>query len=161
MWVQRNTIEFVEPSALWAELIQRERQGSVLQARDLLDVLNAESAQRLGLRCLVILGPQVVRLNDASQSMPFYSSGLQKTVLQATILDWNAAGSGPRQVLSTAQGIEREGWVPGTPLMFTRLYKRVDTDGAALRGLVDALLAALPAEDINGVMRIAVLAEAD
>lgn len=157
---ERKSVEFVEPDALWRESFQRVRPGSVQQARDLLDALNGEGAQRLGLRCLIVLGPQVIHLHDASQDLPFYSSGPQQTFLQAAVLQWGAAENIPRQVQSSAQGIERR-VVPGTPLMFTRLYKKVDTDGAAFRGLVKALLAALPAEDIHGAMRIAILAEVD
>jgi hypothetical protein len=158
---ERKSVEFVEPDALWRESFQRVPPGSVQHARDLLDALNGEGAQRLGLRCLIVLGPQVIHLHDASQDLPFYSAGPQQTFLQAAVLQWGAAENIPRHVQSLAQGIEREGWFPGTPLMFTRLYKKVDTDGAAFRGLVKVLLAALPAEDIHGAMRIAILAEVD
>ena len=161
MLKERKSVEFVEPDVLWRESFRPER-PEVQQASDLLEALNSEGVQRLGLRCLIVLGPQVIQRHDASQDLlPFYSSGPRKTFLQAAVLQWGAAENIPRHVQSLAQGVEREGWFPGTPLMFTRLYKKVDTDGAAFRGLVKALLAALPAEDIQGAMRIAILAEVD
>lgn len=159
---KRKSVEFVESDELWRESFQRERPGSVQQASDLLDALNGDEAERLGLRCLIVLGPPVIQLHDTSQDLlPFYSSGPQRTLLQAVVLQWGPAENRSRHVQALAQGIEREGWFPGTPLMFTRLYKKVDTDGAAFRGLVKALLAELPAEDIHGAVRIALLAEID
>ena len=157
----RPAVEFVEPDALWREAFQGEQAGSQKAARDLLDALNGEEATRLELHCLIVLGPQVVEQFDPEKAwtFPFYSSGAQQTSVQAVILRWPAADDPPRRVESAAQGMQREGWFPGTPLMFTRLYKKVDTDEAAVRGLVKALLAALPAERADGPLRLSILAE--
>lgn len=160
---KRKAVEFVEPDALWRESFQRDRPGSVQSARDLLDGLSGGGAGRLGLQCLVVLGPQLFEQYDFDKQLtfPFYSSGPQKTSLQAVLVKWGAADNAPRHVQSSAQGIEREGWFPGTPLMFTRLYKKVDTDEAAFRGLVRALLEALPAERADDPLRLAILAEVE
>jgi len=158
---KRKTVEFVDADALWRESFQEDRPGSVQSAQDLLDGLNSGGAGRLGLQCLIVLGPQVFEQYDSDKQLtsPFYSAGPQKTSLQAVLVKWSAAGNAPWLVQSSAQGIEREGWFPGTPLMFTRLYKKVDTDGAAFRGLVGALLKALPDERADDPLRLAILAE--
>ncbi len=160
---KRKAVEFVEPDALWRESFQRDRPGSVQQARDLLEDLSGGGARHLGLQCLIVLGPQVFEQYDSDKQLgfPFYSSGPQKTSLQAVLVKWDAADSTPRHVQSMAQGIEREGWFPGTPLMFTRLYKKVGTDEAAFRGLVRALLESLPTERGDDPLRLAILAEVD
>lgn len=163
MQVNRPTLEFVDPDMLWRESFPNERPGSRQPARDLLVSLNADGSNQQGVRCLIVLGPRTFEQYDASKAIgaPFYSAGPQKTSLQAVILRWGAAESAPQQVNSVAEGIEREGWIPGSVLLFVRFYKKVDTDGAALRGLVQGLLGALPAESPDAPLRLAVLAEAD
>jgi hypothetical protein len=160
---KRKSVEFVEPDMVWRELFERNRPGSVQPARDLLDGLSDGGAGRLQLQCLIVLGPRVFEQYDSDKqlSFPFYSAGPQKTSLQAVLVKWGAADDTPRHLESLAQGIEREGWFPGTPLMFTRLYKKVDTDEAAFRGLVGALIEALPADRGDGPLRLAILAEAE
>jgi hypothetical protein len=158
---KREDVEFVEPDLLWAESFHGAQPGSLQKSLDLVDSLKSGPAAHLGLRCLIVLGPQASVKHDSSNDIPFYSSGLQRTYLQAVVLRWGTADPGPRLVQSAAQGIAREGWIPGTPLMFTRLYKEVDTDGGALRGLVSALLEEISAGTGDGPLRVAILAAVD
>jgi hypothetical protein len=157
---KRKDVEFVEPDVLWADSFLRSQPGSVQEYRELIDSLKSGEATHLGLCCLIVLGPQVLVEHDASNDIPFYSSGVQRTSLQAVVLQLRTADTKPRLVQSAAQGIEREGWIPGTPLMFTRLYKKVDTDAGALRGLVNALLGEIPVGTGAGPLRVVILAEA-
>ena len=119
---------------------------------------NSGATPNLGLRYLIVLGPRVSLKHDSSNDIPFYSAGLERTSLQAVILHWGTVDAKPRLVQSAAQGIEREGWIPGTPLIFTRLYKKVDTDGGALRGLVSGLLDEISADTGDGPIRVVILA---
>ena len=158
---KRKDVEFVEPDLLWAESFREAQPGSLQKSLDLIDRLKSGKAALLGLRCLIVLGPQASVKHDSSNDMPFYSAGLQRTSLQAVVVRWGTVDAKPRLVQSAAQGIAREGWIPGTPLMFTRLYKDVDTDGGALRGLVSGLLAEISTDTGDGPLRVAILAEAD
>ena len=158
---KRKDVEFVEPDLLWAESFPHSQPGSLQESAELIDNLNSGEAAHLGLCCLIVLGPRLFVDHDSSNDNPFYSSGLQRTSLQAVILRWNPVDAKPRLVQSAAQGIEREGWIPGTPLIFTRLYKKVGTDESALRGLVNALLDEIGAGTAAGPLRVAILAEVD
>ncbi len=154
----RKDVEFVEPDALWAESFHGAQPGSMQGSVALISSLNSGAAANLGLRYLIVLGPRVSLKHDSSNDIPFYSAGLERTSLQAVILHWGTVDAKPRLVQSAAQGIEREGWIPGTPLIFTRLYKKVDTDGGALRGLVSGLLDEISADTGDGPIRVVILA---
>jgi hypothetical protein len=146
---KRKDAEFVEPGQLWAESF-RDAQPESLQ-----------KSAHLGLRCLILPGPESQVRHDGSNSNPFHSSGLVRISLQAILLRWGPVAAQPRLVQSSSQGIARGGWVPGTPLIFTRICKEVDTDGSAIRGLVSALLDEMSANAGDGPLRVAVPAEAD
>jgi hypothetical protein len=156
---KRKDVEFVEPDALWAESFHGAQPGSLHKSVELVSSLKSGAAAHLGLRYLIVLGPTVSLKHDSSNDIPFYSAGLQRTSLQAVVLRWGTVDTKARLVQSAAQGIEREGWIPGTPLIFTRLYKEVDTDGGALRGLVSALLDEISADTGDGPIRVVILAE--
>jgi hypothetical protein len=158
----RKGVEYVEPEILWREVLRPEQTSPDQRARVLLDGLNAGGAARLKLRGLIILGRRTYHQDDADTQplSVFYESLSQETVWQAVVLGWGGADSLPRQVMSTAKGIERDGWFPGYVLLFARLQKEVDTDGGSMRGLIKALFDTMPSEEAGVPTRIAVLAEA-
>ena len=157
----RKGVEYVEPEALWREVLSPQRASSEQPVRVLLEGLNAGGAERLKLRGLIILGRRTYQ-EDGTDTHPlsiFYDWQSQQTVRRAAVVVWGLADPVPRQVVSTAQGVERDGYFPGFIFLFMRFYKEVDTEGGAMRGLIKSLFDAMPAQEATVPTRIAVLAE--
>lgn len=154
---QKN-VQFIELDTLWREAFPGEPSASSQRFLDLRNALGTETATRLGLHGPIVIGQRLSVLPDGTGN-PFYSTTHQRTEVQVVIVPFDVDHPDVRQIRSSAEGIEREGWIPGTPLIFVRFYKDVNTDEAALRGLAKAVLDAVRVPSAEAPLRLAVVAE--
>lgn len=156
---ESKLIEVVDGDVFWSAIVPQRQPGSVAKVSEVLSTQSLAAMSALGIRFLVVLGKETstgrVTVTDLG---PFYSKSTVETTREAAVIDMSGASADWLNLVAKASDVEKEGWIPGTPLMLTRLYQIADTEQSALKGLGRRVAEHLMHEPGTASVRVAVLA---
>lgn len=155
---QSDRVEIVDPDDVWKAAGVGEP-GTEAKLSEVLSVRSGGLFDDLGIRYLIVLGPETKPVRkQVIEAAAFYSKWTVETSREAVLVGIAGPMRGRLRYIAAASGEEHEGWVPGTPLIFARLYSTSDTEESALKALARQVVDRILSASTESPVRVALFA---